>query len=153
MIEWKVEKRKIKDLKPHPKNPRKLSSHDAANLKMSLEKFGLIDKPIITKDGMIIRGHQRITVLKKSGVKDIECMVPDQDLSQSDIDELLIRMNRVHGDFDYDILANSFEIDDLTNWGFTADQLGISDEIGFGSDEPKKKPKKLKMCPSCGHEF
>ena len=36
MIQWKTETRKIKDLRPHPKNPRKLSKHDADNLQKSL---------------------------------------------------------------------------------------------------------------------
>ena len=115
MINWKLELRKIKDLKPHPKNPRKLSKHDAEHLQKSIEKFGLIDKPIITKDGIIIGGHQRIAILKKMGKAgdSVECYVPDREIEQKDIDELCLRLNRNLGEWDWDILANQWEIDEL----------------------------------------
>jgi len=152
MIVWKIEKRKIKDLKPHPKNPRKLSKHDADNLKRNLKKFGLIDKPIITQDGLIIGGHQRISVLKKMGHKEVDCEVPDQALSDKDIEELNIGMNRIHGEFDYDILANQFEVEDLLNYGFTEEELSIS-PIQDVSGIEEEKSKKEKTCPHCGQSL
>ena len=152
MIVWKIEKRKIKDLKPYPKNPRKLSKHDADNLKRNLKKFGLIDKPIITQDGLIIGGHQRISVLKKMGHKEVDCEVPDQALSDKDIEELNIGMNRIHGEFDYDILANQFEVEDLLNYGFTEEELSIS-PIQDVSGIEEEKSKKEKTCPHCGQSL
>lgn len=153
MIKWNLETRKLKDLKPHPKNPRKLSKHDAKHLQASIDKFGLIDKPIITHEGMIIGGHQRIAVLKKSKAKEVECWVPDQELDEKDIDELCIRLNRVNGEFDFDILANEFDIPDLIEWGFANEELIGFDEIEEEQKSESKQQKKTKMCPSCGHEF
>ena len=150
MINWTIQKRKIKDLKPHPKNPRRMSEHDAGKLKESLDEFGLIDKPVITIDGLIIGGHQRISVLKKSGAKEIDCEVPDRELTQKEIDKLNIMLNRVKGDFDYDILANMWEEETLYEGGFTQEELSMADPIP--SEEPKSGKKK-KTCPSCGHEF
>ena len=131
MINWHLEKRKIKDLKPHAKNPRRLSKHDAEHLQKSLEKFGIIDKPCITTDGKIIGGHQRLSILKKLGHKEIECYVPDRELEQTDIDELNIRLNRATGEFDFDILANQWNVEDLIDWGFTEEELcmNIAEEI------------------------
>jgi ParB-like chromosome segregation protein Spo0J len=153
-IKWKIETRKIKDLKPHPKNPRQLSDHDAAHLEKSLAKFGLIDKPIITPQGMIIGGHQRISVLKKMGHKEVECFVPDSDLEDQDIDELNIRLNRNAGSWDFDILANQWDENDLLDFGFTEHEfaMGNIDEID-PKDEPEEKEKKKKSCPNCGHEL
>lgn len=147
MIQWHIEKRSIKSLKPHPKNPRKLSKHDSDHLKKSLEKFGLIDKPIITKEGMIIGGHQRLAVLKGLGHKEVECYVPDQKIEDKDIEELNIRLNRNLGEWDYDILANQWETQDLINWGFTPEEMMIpSEEIVPVEEEnevlkPPKDPK------------
>lgn len=147
MIGWKTETRKIKDLKPHPKNPRKLSTHDGENLRKSLEKFGLIDKPIITQDGLIIGGHQRISILKKMGSKSIECYVPDKVLSDKDIEELNIRLNRNIGEWDFEILANQWDPLELLEWGFTEDELTIdlgdtkSEEPDNEILEPPKDPK------------
>jgi len=65
MINWKLETRPIEELTPHHKNPRKLSKHDAEHLQSSMERFGVIDKPIINPDGKIIGGHQRLAILAK----------------------------------------------------------------------------------------
>lgn len=154
MMKWNIETRKIKDLKPHSKNPRKLSKHDAEHLERSLSKFGLIDKPIITKEGMIIGGHQRINVLKKMGVKEVECYVPESDLIEKDIEELNIRLNRNAGEWDYEILANEWEESDLIDFGFTQQEfaMGAVNDVSIESAE-EEKDKKKKCCPQCGHEF
>ena len=153
MMKWHLETRKLKDLKPHPKNPRKLSKHDAEHLQQSLDKFGLIDKPTITQEGRIIGGHQRIALLKKSKAKDVECWVADEAMAEEDIDELCLRLNRNVGEWDFDLLANNFEEEDLAHWGFTdADRAVFEDveEVEASEDKPKKKQT---ICPSCGHEF
>jgi len=151
-IVWTIQKRAIKDLKPFPKNPRSISGHDAKHLQQKLEKYGLIDKPVITKDGMIIGGHQRITLLKKMGHKEVDCEVPDRELSEEDIEDLNLGLNRVHGDFDYDILANQFEIERLIKAGFKEEELAIGNVDDITSEEPSKGKKK-KSCPNYGHEF
>lgn len=154
-IVWKNEIRKIKDLKPHPKNPRLISSHDAANLERKIQKFGLVDKPTITLDNTIIGGHQRISVLKKMGHTEVECQVPDRDLTDKDIEDLNIGLNRIRGEWDYDILANQFEESDLVDYGFSEQELEMNvEEIDSSNKEDEKqKEKKKKMCPSCGAEF
>lgn len=153
MIKWNLELRKIKDLKAHPKNPRKLSKHDAQHLQKSLEKFGLIDKPVITQDGLIIGGHQRLEILKKMKCKEIECFVADQDISEKDIDELNIRLNRNVGEWDYDILANAWPEEDLFDAGFTKEELSLGDVEEMEKKAEAEDDKKKKICPACGHEF
>ena len=155
MIEWHIEKRKISELKDYEKNPRRISKEQAEHLKASLEKFGLIDKPIINTDNTIIGGHQRKNTLKKMGIHEVECNVPSRTLSEREIEELNVRLNRNQGEFDYDILANSFEVPDLVDYGFSLDTLlghNEKDDCTEKTDSVKKG-KKLKMCPQCGHEF
>jgi DNA modification methylase len=123
MIQWHLEVLPIKSLKSHPKNPRQLSKEQSNQLKQSLDKFGLIDKPIINKDSTVIGGHQRIQVLKKEKAKNIECWIPDQQLNQNDVDELCIRLNKNTGDWDWDILANQWEPEDLLKWGFSEEEI------------------------------
>jgi DNA modification methylase len=147
MINWNIEKRKIKDLKPHPSNPRKLSKHDAEHLQKSLEKFGLIDKPVILKDGSMIGGHQRIAVLKKMGHKEVECLVADRDMTPEEVNECAIRLNRNLGEWDWDIIANQWPSESLLEWGFTADELFLDAEQIINPEpdnevlEPPKDPK------------
>lgn len=152
MIKWHLETRKIKDLKPHAKNPRQLSKDQERQLMTSLEKFGLADKPIINTDGIIIGGHMRLKMLQKQKINEVECNVPDRTLTDSEVDELNIRLNKNTGDWDWDILANQWEVTDLINWGFTEDELaGFAD---IEELEPKEeKPKVPKLCPHCNMEI
>jgi hypothetical protein len=153
-IDWHLETRKIKDLKPNPKNPRYLSKEDGIHLEMCLDKFGLIERPIINLDNMIIGGHQRINLLKKKKVKEVECWVPDHELEEKEVDELCIRLNKNQGAFDFDILANQFDALDLLTYGFTEEQLiGPCMDIEETTSEESEKKKNLKSCPACGHEF
>lgn len=155
MISWKLETISLKDLKDHPKNPREIKKEHLQHLENLIKKFGLIDKPIVNLDKTIIGGHQRVRILKKMKAKEIECWVPDQQLSEDDIDHLCIGLNLNQGQWDYDILANSWEPLKLLDWGFTQEQLldkfeGLIEEI-----EEKEKKGKLKKstCPQCGCEF
>ena len=150
-IEWKLEKRILKDLKLHPKNPRQLSKDQRRHLASSLDRFGLVEKIIINQDNMIIGGHQRYRILKEKGERDVECWVPNRLLNSHEVDELCIRLNRNQGSFDYDILANEFDVADLMDWGFS--EADITHDFLPEEKEEKKKKKKSSVCPSCGHEF
>lgn len=153
MIEWHVEKRKISQLKDYDKNPRRITKEQAEHLKTSLERFGLAERPIINLDNTIIGGHQRRSILKKMGLKEVECNVPDRMLDEKEVEELNIRLNKNSGEFDYDLLANNFEVPDLITYGFDIKEL-YGHNVQLESTEPvEDKKKKLKMCPSCGHEF
>jgi len=124
-ITWHLEKRNIKDLKDFHKNPRKLSKKSFENLKTSLEKFGLIDKPIINTDNVLIGGHQRKNVLQKLNIQEIECYVPDHALNEKEMEELNIRLNKNIGEWDFDILANEWDTDDLVAYGFDTKDFDI----------------------------
>lgn len=150
MIQWHIETRKLSKLKNHPKNPRQLSKLQEEQITQSLQRFGLADKPIINTDGTIIGGHQRKRILAKLGYKEIECWVPDRQLSDKEVDELNVRLNLNAGEFDYDILANEFEIPDLVDWGFTLDDLHLTED-DMDDKEQTPKTKQQKVCPNCGH--
>lgn len=155
MINWTLKTIAIKQLKDHPKNPRQITKDHMHHLENLIKKFGLIDKPIVNQDLTIIGGHQRIKILKKMKVKEVECWVPDQQLEQEDIDHLCLGLNLNQGKFDFEILANEWEPLDLLKWGFTEEQLlGICKESDEGLEgEKESKSKKQHLCPNCGHEF
>ena len=150
MIKWKLETKYVKELKPHPKNPRKLTKTQYQHLKASIDNFGLIDKPIVNLNNQIIGGHQRIQLLKKEKQMTVECWIPDIELSDEQVEQLMIRLNQNTGSFDYDILANQFEVADLIDWGFTPLDFQGYDELEGEKSDPKKKQKE---CPACGHLF
>jgi len=104
-------------MQPWSKNPRILKTEKAKQLKACIDKFGLIDKPILNKDLTVIGGHQRINILKKHAV-DLECYVADVQLSEKDAEELALSLNKKTGEWDWDKLANEFDLDSLLAGGF-----------------------------------
>jgi ParB-like chromosome segregation protein Spo0J len=150
-IEWTLEKRLIKDLIPHPKNPRTLTKEQFKQIKASIDQFGLIEKIIINSDGTIIGGHQRVEVLKKDKVKEVDCWVPYEQLDDKQVEELMIRLNRNHGEFDFEMLANEFEVPDLLDWGFSIQEMELLNIEEIESTEPKAKADKL--CPHCNNKL
>jgi hypothetical protein len=64
--------------------------------------------------------------------------------------------NKAGGTFDFDILANSFEVPQLMEWGFTEFELGINNEPlpDFKEyDESVEDEVEYITCPECGHKW
>lgn len=129
-MKWKIETRKIKDLHENPKNPRKLSKHQANHLQKSIEKFGLCEPIVINPDGAIIGGHQRLRTLKKMGNKEVEVYTPDRFFDEKEMDELTVRLNKNTGDWDFDILANCYDPLQLVEYGFSLEDLHLEEIPG-----------------------
>jgi len=126
-IIWHNEKRAIRELIPYEANPRQITDKQAKDLKASLAKFGIADPIIINTDNMIIGGHQRKKILETLLGYDpdfqIDVRVPDRELSIDEARELNVRLNKNTGSWDFDVLANEFELPDLIEWGFTEYEL------------------------------
>ena len=132
-IKFITEKRKLEDLVPTSYNPRKLSKDQYADLKNSLHKFGLAELPVVNLNtNQILAGHMRIQVLTDMHGKDheIEVRVPNQELDKNSCDEYIIRSNKSGGEWDWDIMANNFDIEELKDWGFK------DFELSFFEDDP-----------------
>lgn len=151
-MKWHLEKRNIVDLKHFHKNPRVLTEEQQQQLEQSLKKFGLIDKPIINTDNTVIGGHQRLKTLELMGEQEIEVYVPDAQLSDKDVEELNIRLNKNTGEWDWDILANEWDKDDLLAWGFTEEEfgLGIIDEDEILTPQNEEE---CQVCEACGQKI
>jgi ParB-like chromosome segregation protein Spo0J len=130
-----IEIKKLSELKPAPYNPRESTKRQEADLARSLEKFGVVEPIIWNKQtGYIVGGHFRVRELIKQGYESIECVIVD--LSSEDEKELNIRLNANTGQWDWDSIANNFEIEEVSDWG-----LSIPIEV-FDEDEdeqPKEK--------------
>jgi ParB-like chromosome segregation protein Spo0J len=119
-----IKKIKINKLKPAFYNPRQISTKQYKDLKESIERFGLVDPIIVNKDFTVIGGHQRLKICKELRYTEIDCVVLD--LTKEQEKELNIRLNKSGGDWDMDILANEFEIEELKDWGFKEIELGLN---------------------------
>jgi len=115
-------------------NPRQLTKDQYKSLRDSMERFGLVDPVIINKhpdrENIVIGGHQRLRIAKDMGIDKVPCVELSLDLNQEK--ELNVRLNRNVGEWDYDALANYFDVGELTEWGFT------EDDLQFWVDEPEE---------------
>ncbi len=137
-LEWSTVTRKVDDLVPYEKNPRKMSKEQIENLKKSLDKFNLVEIPAIDIDNKIIAGHQRLKVLQilKRGQEEIEVRVPNRKLTKEEYEQYLIASNAITGDWDYDLLKD-FDLDMLTTVGFDSEDLSNiwDDDIAVHKEE------------------
>lgn len=145
-ISWTLEIWKIKDLKMYGKNPRYLKGVQADHLKTSIKKFGQCEPIVINQDGTIIGGHQRVRILKKMRRKKADIYYPSRLLSDKEVEELNIRLNKNVGEWDYDCLGNEWDVPDLIDWGFDPEEIGIL----LDDDEKKEKSDEGYKCPTCG---
>lgn len=135
MIRWKPEERKIGGLYENSANPRILHEEEGCHLRKSLEDFGLCQPIVVQPDGLIIRGHQRVSLLKEMGVEEVAVNVPERYLSDEEYNELSLRLNKNMGDWDYDVLSTFFETETLVEVGFSLKELGI----GVEKEKPPQK--------------
>lgn len=127
MIKWKLEQRKLSELKPYPFNPRKRNDEGFLQLEKSIEEIGLAAVPNITRDNTILSGHQRVALLKeKHGAAFvIDVFVADRDLNEQEMRDVVIWLNKaIAGDWDTKFIDENF------------DELGFEK---YGFEGPKRK--------------
>jgi len=151
----KIVNRKIAELQFAHYNPRQLTEKQHADLKESLEKFGL-QEPIVVnmrkdRENVIVGGHQRVRIWKELGHKTIPTV--EVKLNTEDEREFNIRLNKNTGEWDWDQLANHFEHEELNDFGFTDRELRLMD----GEEEKGTKTQidinTLHKCPECKYEW
>jgi ParB-like chromosome segregation protein Spo0J len=127
-ITWKIEKRKVEDLKPHSKNPREFTEKGMKDLENSINSVGFMHPININQDGTILSGHARAMKLKEMGEIEVDVYVPDRVLTPKQEEEILIRANaNTAGKWDWDLLTNDFDLGQLDDWGLEVPDLSYTD--------------------------
>jgi len=126
-------------------NPRQLTKDQHSQLKDSIKRFGLVDPLIVNKNkerkNILVGGHQRLRIAKELGIDKIPCVEVDLNIDQEK--ELNIRLNKNVGEWDYDSLANYFDVGELMDWGFNNNDLQLFDdeyEEEFSLPDGEKEP-------------
>jgi len=143
----KIENVKLSELNEAKYNPRRLTKKQYEDLRKSLLKYGMVEPIIVNKNNNnIVGGHQRAKIWSLLGNSSIPVYYIE--LSDKDEKELNIRLNKNSGEWDFDILSNEFQLDDLKGWGFSAQDLGVhnfNDLIEEKEEEEEKKTKTFKV--------
>ena len=132
---------KISELKSAEYNPREMTETQHKDLKDSIRKYGMVEPIVVNKhegrENIVIGGHQRLRICEELEMTEI--IVSYIDYNLKDEKELNIRLNKNTGQFDFDKLANEFEVEELLDFGFQ------EYELGFFGDRMSNKQKKDKV--------
>lgn len=154
-----IENIRVSKLKLLDKNPRKITKEKIEKLCDSLrdDPDFLFKRPILVNvvDGkhIVYAGNQRVRAAKKLGWKEIPCIV-DAELDEKVMKARTIKDNKSSGDWDYDILANEYDLEDLIEWGFEMKEFdleGPSDVIE--PEDNKEEEQEDNSCPNCGYQL
>jgi len=136
-MKWELKTLNIEEVCANEDNPRRITKDQAHQLRTSIERFGVCQPIVVNQSGKIIGGHQRFSIIKSMGRKRVEVYFPAEELSPDEEKELAIRLNKNTGEWDYDMLANTWDIADLLEVGFDLKELGLGDEAEEISQEIK----------------
>ena len=142
---------KISEIKPNPKNPRLIKDGKFQKLVKSIQEFPdmLNKRPLIVftdVDGkyIVLGGNMRLKACKEIGLKEIPVIIADE-WTEEQKAEFLIKDNVGFGEWDWDSLANEWDVEKLDNWGLDLpiimDEPSYEDLIG----EEKNKPATMKI--------
>lgn len=115
----KIEKVKVSAIKSNPKNPRLIKDDKFFKLVKSVKEFPqmLELRPIVVNEDMIVLGgNMRLKACIEAGYKEVT-IVKAKDLTPEQQNEFIIKDNVGFGEWDWDMLANEWNSEDLTEWG------------------------------------
>jgi|TARA_R100001163_G_scaffold40037_1_gene30378 hypothetical protein len=73
-------------------------------------------RPLVVADGVVVGGNMRLRALQDLGYKEVP-VIDVTEWTQAQRDEFMIKDNVSFGDWDWDVLANEWEVDQLKDWG------------------------------------
>jgi len=121
----------------NPNNPRLIKDDKFKKLVQSIKDFPemLNIRPIVVnKDMIILGGNMRYRACKEAAIKEIPVIVTD--LSEDKQREFLIKDNTSGGEWDWNMIANEWDTDELEAWGldipvFDIEDLGTAEEDNY----------------------
>ena len=165
-------------MKPYHKNPRTITEDQYKLLERDLKKLG--DLSGIVHDvnsGETIGGNQRskvfdinnckIEITKKYKTPTRTGTIAEGFViwqgerytyrrvrwTKKQCEKANIVANKAGGNWDFDVLANEFDIDDLTDWGFQEWEFGVEGEQEPQEKEVDENTETKNECPKCGYKW
>jgi hypothetical protein len=144
-----IQKVKIGTVKPNPNNPRLIKDDKFAKLVKSIQDFPQMMeiRPIVVNDDMIVLGgNMRLKAAKEAGLKTIP-IIKASDLTEEQQREFIIKDNVGFGQWDWDMIANEWDVEQVGEWGLDVPVFTTLDEPTGDDliDDEKNKPATMKI--------
>lgn len=111
-------KLKISELKQNPNNPRIIKDDKFKKLVQSIKDFPEMLEAreiVVNKDHIILGGNMRFKAAKEAGLTEVPVKIVDWDEDKQR--QFIIKDNVSGGEWDWDILANEWDAEQLDDWG------------------------------------
>ena len=142
----KIEYVPIWKVKNNPNNPRLVKDDKFKKLVKSIQDFPeMLDKrPIIVNEDMIVLGgNMRLKACNEAGLKEIPIIVANWTEEQQRA--FIIKDNLGYGEWDWDIIANEWDADELNEWGLDVWKVEEEPSLDELIGEEKNKPASMKI--------
>lgn len=120
---------KIQEIKPNPNNPRIIKDHKFKQLVKSIQDFPqmLELRPIvIDENNMVLGGNMRLKACLEAGLTDVP-VIHANNLTEDKKKEFIVKDNVGYGEWDFDELANNWDIEELTEWGLEIPNFKVNE--------------------------
>ena len=141
-----MERVNIKQVLPNPDNPRFIKDYKFEKLVKSIKEFPqMLDlRPIVVNQDMIVLGgNMRLKACEEAGLTEVPIIFADN-LTPEQEKEFIIKDNSSFGEWDWDLLANEWDTEQLIDWGMDLpkewsldpEELGEDFSLADGDREP-----------------
>ena len=145
---------KISEPKPNEQNPRYINKANFKKLVNSLKEFPkmLEVRPLVVDENMIVLGgNMRLKALTEAGFKEV-LVHQITDWTDDEKNQFIIKDNSSFGSWDWEILANEWNMQKIVDWG-----VDLPKEMFADDDDPVKENMQdeipQEICPTCGSKM
>ena len=136
---------KINKVKPNETNPRLIKDSKFNKLVKSIKEFPEMLKlrPIVVNSDMVVLGgNMRLKACKEAGLKEVYILKAD-DLTEEQQKEFIVKDNVGFGEWDWDILANEWDVNKLEEWGL--DGFPFEGDVLEAEEDDYTEPDNMKV--------
>lgn len=126
-----IQKVSINEVKLSPTNPRIIKDEKFKKLVRSIQDFPemLSIRPIVVDaEGFVLGGNMRFKACKEAGLKEVYIIKADN-LTEEQKKEFVIKDNASFGDWDWEVLQSTWDLDLVAEWG--VDVFELPNELDY----------------------
>lgn len=121
---------KLSEIIPNPNNPRLIKDEKFKQLVKSIKDFPqmLELRPIVVNDQMVVLGgNMRLKACKEAGLKEVP-IIKASELTEEQQREFIIKDNVGFGEWDWDLIANEWDAQQVSDWGLDIPDFKVEQE-------------------------
>lgn len=125
----KTQLTKLSEIKSNPNNPRVIKDDKFKKLVKSIQEFPkmLEIRPIVVNNDMVVLGgNMRLKACKEAGLKEVP-VIKANHLTEEEQRQFIIKDNVGFGEWDWDMLANEWDSQELGDWGMDIPKFDATD--------------------------